>query len=95
MPVRIEKAQTNESASSNDLQVVTTTVAVNFHLEPDNVNAVHRDIGDINAVYQRIVSPAISNAVTTNVSLSATSWVPISTAKPAQASLPIMYWSTR
>lgn len=63
MPTRIEKAQTNETASSNDLQVVTTTVAVNFHLDPSKVNTIYRDIGDINAVYQRIVSPAISNAV--------------------------------
>lgn len=63
MPTRIEKAQTNETASSNDLQVVTTTVAVNFHLDPTKVNTVYRDIGDINAVYQHIMSPAISNAV--------------------------------
>lgn len=63
MPIRIVKAQTVESASSNDLQVVTTTVAVNFHLDPTRVSKIYRDIGVVDAVYHRIVAPAVSNAV--------------------------------
>lgn len=59
--VRVGKAQSDQTAASKDLQVVTTTVAVNFHLVPDEVNKLYQNVGL--AYDDRIVAPAIGEAV--------------------------------
>lgn len=59
--VRVGKAQSDQTAASKDLQVVTTTVAVNFHLVPDEVNKLYQSVGL--AYEDRIVAPAIGEAV--------------------------------
>lgn len=59
--VRVGKAQSEQTAASKDLQVVTTTVAVNFHLVPDEVNKLYQNVGL--AYDDRIVAPAIGEAV--------------------------------
>ncbi|MDT3699018.1 MAG: prohibitin family protein [Thermincola sp.] len=59
--VRVGKAQSDQTAASKDLQIVTTTVAVNFHLVPDEVNKLYQDVGL--AYEDRIVAPAIGEAV--------------------------------
>ncbi|MBU7005455.1 regulator of protease activity HflC (stomatin/prohibitin superfamily) [Peptococcaceae bacterium DYL19] len=59
--VRVGKAQSDQTAASKDLQVVTTTVAVNFHLVPDEVNKLYQNVGL--AYEDRIVAPAIGEAV--------------------------------
>ncbi len=59
--VRIQKDEVPASASSKDLQIVTSRIAINYHLEPNKVNVVWRDIGaDFN---NRIIAPAIQEAV--------------------------------
>jgi len=63
LSVRVQKAQTIETAASQDLQVVTTKVAVNFNLDPKNVDSVYSRVGSVEAMYQRVISPAVSNAV--------------------------------
>ncbi|PKM83277.1 MAG: HflC protein [Firmicutes bacterium HGW-Firmicutes-14] len=59
--VRVTKAQSDQTAASKDLQTVTTTVAVNFHLVPDDVNKLYQNVGL--AYEDRIVAPAIGEAV--------------------------------
>ncbi len=59
--VRIQKAESKASAASKDLQVVTTTVAVNFHQNPDRVNWIYQNIGT--AFKDRIISPAVDEAL--------------------------------
>ncbi|HWQ71370.1 MAG TPA: prohibitin family protein [Desulfitobacteriaceae bacterium] len=59
--VRVQKAQTDQTAASKDLQVVTTTVAVNFHLHPEQVNKLYQGVGL--AFKERIVDPAVSEAL--------------------------------
>lgn len=61
--VQVQKAQTRETASSSDLQTVTTTVALNFHLDPSKINATYQNIGDLPTVNSKIIEPAVSNAV--------------------------------
>jgi regulator of protease activity HflC (stomatin/prohibitin superfamily) len=63
LSVRVQKAQTTETAASQDLQIVTSKVAVNFNLDPKGIVAVYSRIGSVEAMYQRIISPAVSNAV--------------------------------
>ncbi|MFZ3173165.1 MAG: prohibitin family protein [Carboxydocellales bacterium] len=59
--VRVGKSQSDQTAASKDLQIVTTTVAVNFHLVPDEVNKLYQNVGL--AYDDRIVAPAIGEAV--------------------------------
>lgn len=61
--VQVQKTQSSQSAASKDLQIVTTGVAVNYNLVPDRVNKIYRDIGGLQSVDQKIVAPAIANAV--------------------------------
>ncbi|AGA69282.1 membrane protease subunit, stomatin/prohibitin [Desulfitobacterium dichloroeliminans LMG P-21439] len=59
--VRVQKSQSDQTAASKDLQIVTTTVAVNFHLEPNQVNSLYQSVGL--SYGERIVDPAIGEAV--------------------------------
>ncbi|MED0676211.1 MULTISPECIES: prohibitin family protein [Aneurinibacillus] len=59
--VRVQKAESKASAASKDLQVVTTQMAVNFHIDPASVNKLYQNVGiDYKA---RIVDPAIGEAL--------------------------------
>lgn len=59
--VRVQKTESPATAASKDLQNVTTTVAVNFHLDPGTVNRLYQNVG---LDYQnRIVEPAISESL--------------------------------
>jgi regulator of protease activity HflC (stomatin/prohibitin superfamily) len=61
MDVKMQKDEVPSSASSKDLQIVTSKIAINFHLSPENANKVWQDIGkDFNS---RIIAPSIQEAV--------------------------------
>ena len=61
MDVTIQKEERGASASSKDLQIVTSKIAINYHLDPTRVNKVYqtlkRDYSD------RVISPAIEEFV--------------------------------
>lgn len=61
MDVRIQKAQTDSSASSKDLQTVSSTIAVNFHVDPERANVVYQEIGVF--FKERIIDPAVQESV--------------------------------
>jgi regulator of protease activity HflC (stomatin/prohibitin superfamily) len=63
LTVRVQNTQSTQSAASKDLQVVTTQVAVNYHLQPDAVDKIYQNVGSLAAVQSRILDPAIANAV--------------------------------
>ncbi|MFH1462173.1 MAG: prohibitin family protein [bacterium] len=59
--VKIQKDEVPASASSKDLQMVTSRIALNYHLSPDSVNKIWQEVGkDYNA---RIIAPSIQEAV--------------------------------
>lgn len=61
MNVQVQKDQTDQTAATNDLQDVTTTVAVNYHLDHAQVDNV---FVNLTAKYQdNVVAPTISEAV--------------------------------
>ena len=61
MDVKMQKDEVAASASSKDLQVVTSKVAINYHLFPNSVNKVWQEVGkDYNS---RIIAPSIQEAV--------------------------------
>lgn len=61
MDVRIQKAETPSQASSKDLQMVTSRIAVNYHIDPGKVNDVYQKIG-MN-FKDRVIDPSVQEAV--------------------------------
>ena len=61
MDVKIQKDEVPASASSKDLQVVTSKIALNYHLEPDSVNKIWQEVGK--NYNSRIIAPSIQEAV--------------------------------
>ncbi len=61
--VQVQKSQDQESAASLDLQDVQTTVATNWHILPADAEWVYQNIGNEESLVQKIINPAISNAV--------------------------------
>ena len=61
MNVQVQKAESTESAATNDLQEVTTTVAVNFRLNPNSVNQIYRELRQDYVV--RVIKPNIEESI--------------------------------
>ena len=59
--VKIQKDEVNASASSKDLQMVTSKIALNYHLDPDLVNKIWQEVGK--NYNTRIIAPSIQEAV--------------------------------
>jgi regulator of protease activity HflC (stomatin/prohibitin superfamily) len=61
MDVKVQKDEVPASASSKDLQIITSRIAINYHVSPENVNKIWQDVGkDYNS---RIIAPSIQEAV--------------------------------
>jgi len=63
MPLRVQKIEAKASASSKDLQVVTSIIALNYRLDGSKAVDVFQDIGKLETVEQTIVAPALQEAV--------------------------------
>ncbi|HET6724880.1 MAG TPA: prohibitin family protein [Gammaproteobacteria bacterium] len=63
LDVRVQKYHAREAAASKDLQDVSTEVAVNFHLVPGKVGMLYKNVGNIQALEQKVLTPSASNAV--------------------------------
>ncbi len=61
MEVRTQKIEVAASSASKDLQDVTTTVALNFHLSTEETNNLYQEIGQ--AYRERIIDPVIQEGV--------------------------------
>ncbi|MDH5526908.1 MAG: prohibitin family protein [Nitrospirota bacterium] len=59
--VKVQKVQPRAEASSRDLQTVTSTVAINFHVDPLKVAVVYQEVGL--EFGSRIIDPAVQEAV--------------------------------
>jgi prohibitin 2 len=61
MDVKVQKAVTDAASASSDLQDVTSSVALNYHLVPDKANVVYQTLGvDFK---NRIIDPAIQEVM--------------------------------
>jgi prohibitin 2 len=65
MEVRTQKFQAEASAASNDLQEVQTVIALNYRIDPAEVNKVYQLLG-LNYA-DRVISPTIQEAVKASV----------------------------
>jgi len=59
--VKIQKSETAVAASSKDLQMVSSTIAVNYHVDPDAANKVYQDVGL--SYKERIIDPAVQESM--------------------------------
>ena len=59
--VKIQKAETDAPASSKDLQMVSSRIALNYHIDPDAASSVYQDVG---LLYKtRIIDPAVQESM--------------------------------
>ncbi|MBD2043362.1 prohibitin family protein [Microcoleus sp. FACHB-672] len=63
LSVRVQKQESSAEASSKDLQEVFTDVALNWHIFPEEANAVFQQVGDENAIVERIINPAVEEVL--------------------------------
>lgn len=61
MDVKIKKSETAATASTKDLQTVSSTIALNYHIDPSAVNTIYQEIGVF--FKERIIDPAVQEAV--------------------------------
>lgn len=61
MDVKIQKDEVPASAASKDLQIVTSQIALNYHLNPESVNKIWQEVGKNYNI--RIIAPSIQEAV--------------------------------
>ena len=61
MDVKVQKAVTDATSASADLQDVTSSVALNYHVIPDKANVVYQTIGV--HFKERIIDPAIQEVM--------------------------------
>lgn len=59
--VRVQKAETKATAASSDLQDVSSTVAINYHINPDKANVVYQELNFY--AKERIIDPAVHEVV--------------------------------
>lgn len=62
---RVLKMEANASASSKDLQVVTTKIALNYRLDASQVVKIYQSIGNITEIQNNIIDPVLQEAVKT------------------------------
>ncbi|WP_460200770.1 prohibitin family protein [Scytonema sp. NUACC21] len=63
LSVRVQKQDISAEASSKDLQDVFADVALNWHIIPEQVNAIFQRIGEEKDVIERIINPAIEEVL--------------------------------
>lgn len=61
MNVQVQKEQQNADAATHDLQSVSTTIAVNYHLTPDTARTVYVNVGTDYKI--RVIDPVIQESV--------------------------------
>ena len=67
MNVQIQKTESTESTATKDLQEVSTTVAVNYRLNPSYVNEVYKDLRQDYA--DRVIKPNIEESLKATTAL--------------------------
>jgi len=63
LSVRVQKSAFNADAASKDLQKVTTELAVNWHIDPTQVNKIFQRVGDDKQIVDGIITPAVSEVL--------------------------------
>lgn len=59
LSTRVQKQEISAEASSKDLQDVFTDIALNWHILPEQINAIYEQIGTQEDVVEAIIDPAV------------------------------------
>jgi len=59
--VRVQKAESDANAASKDLQTVSTRIAVNYHIDPEQVNHLYQKVGT--SFEDRVVAPSVQESL--------------------------------
>ena len=59
--VKVQKSQTDATAASKDLQTVSSTIALNYHIDPGKVNVVYQELGTY--FKERMIDPSVQESV--------------------------------
>lgn len=60
--VRVQKTTTKTEAASQDLQIVQTTMVLNYSLQPDKVGDIYKTLGTNRDVSEKIINPSIEES---------------------------------
>ena len=61
--VQVQKTAVKADAASKDLQDVQTEIVVNWHMDATKVNKIYQQVGDEQAITDRIIVPAVNEVV--------------------------------
>lgn len=61
--VRIEKYAVEAQSSSKDLQHVKAEITLNFHINPGQVGLIYQNIGDLDTLGDKLITPLLQEAV--------------------------------
>jgi regulator of protease activity HflC (stomatin/prohibitin superfamily) len=62
MSVRVQKSTTKTGAASHDLQIVHTTMVLNYGLEADKVGETYKTLGVNRDVAEKIINPSVEES---------------------------------
>jgi regulator of protease activity HflC (stomatin/prohibitin superfamily) len=65
LDARVQKKEVSASASSKDLQVVSTAIALNYRIDTANAPKLYQSVGDLAQVEANIIDPVLMEAVKT------------------------------
>jgi len=63
LSVRLQSLSLRSEAASRDLQDVVAEVSLSWHLRPERVAAIYRQLGDGTAILQHVIEPALDDAL--------------------------------
>jgi len=63
MNIQTQKIEKTAESASKDLQIVESTIALNYNLDPTKVDRLYENIWSINIIEMKIIEPSIQEAV--------------------------------
>ncbi|KEF42590.1 MAG: hypothetical protein ER33_04825 [Cyanobium sp. CACIAM 14] len=63
LSVRVQTFSMETEAASRDLQDVAAEVALNWHLDPDRVNAIYQRLGESDRITSGVIRPSIEDSI--------------------------------
>lgn len=69
MNIQTQKIERNSESTSKDMQIVNSTTALNYRVDPDKATDIYKNIWDLNTVQTKIIEPAIQESVKASTAL--------------------------
>lgn len=63
LSVRVKKTDIESTAGTKDLQSLNVAIALNWHIDPTQVNKIYQRVGDESQIVEQIINPAITEVL--------------------------------